>query len=85
MSTSELAQLTLTGATVTPARRGDVLTLGLDAFMLWPACGETRKQFACLTHRQRLANQGQLEMHTEHGGEHVIAALCPTHGWEALS
>ena len=35
--------------------------------------------FYCETHQQRLANLGNLAIHIESGGEHVVAVWCRRH------
>lgn len=79
-----MTETTLSPA-VTFATAGELLTLDGETFVLWSACGAAAPTLACLTCRQRLANQGQLEMHTETGCAHRIAAWCQRHGWEALA
>jgi len=67
------------------AHAGDLLVLDGETWMLFSNCGASAQMMACLTCSQRLANQGQLEMHIA-TGEHRIAAWCPEHGtWEAMA
>ncbi|MFI5230485.1 MAG: hypothetical protein ACHQWU_15525 [Gemmatimonadales bacterium] len=71
-------------AIVRSTRPGECVSIDGQTYMLYSACGAPAPELWCVTHALRLANQGQLEMHTEPGsGEHVIAAKCAVHGWEA--
>jgi hypothetical protein len=69
--------------TIVRAKAGEILVLEGEPHMIWSSCGAPTATLGCVTCGQQLANQGQLEMHTEHG-IHVIAALCLRHGWESL-
>lgn len=48
-----------------------------------PRCECARVGYWCLTHRQRLANTYQAELHVEQG-RHTVARDCCNHGINAL-
>lgn len=81
----------MTAGKYSAAVAGDRIHLpDADAGFVVPRCVLTpplaARGYACLPCRQRLANWYQLEAHLETSGEylHVIARLCPEHGWETL-
>lgn len=69
-------------ATIIRAKAGQVHLIHGEPVMLWSACAGVHASLGCIPCNQLLANEGQLEMHTESGGTHVIARYCVKHGWE---
>jgi hypothetical protein len=47
-----------------------------EPYMVMGPCGQGGHVFYCVRCRAGLANVGQLEMHVEHGGIHVIVVWC---------
>lgn len=66
------------------AKTGDVVPVrnSLDVIenvlVLWP-CESDQRLIYCLTHQLTLRNWGQLEMHVEVGGDHVLTRFCGRH------
>ena len=73
----------MSAGTIVRPKPGEVLVINGDPVMLWSRCGRLLSTLACVTCTQTLANQGQLEMHIEADGDHVLAVWCEKHGWEA--
>lgn len=79
-----------------PAVAGDVVSLlegpadaqYVERSVVAPRCDTfSPRGFVCITHRQRLANEYQLQSHLETMGpdvEHVVASVCAWHGAEEL-
>lgn len=71
---------------VTWSRRGYILDApapfregGIEPMMVLSRCTDLLAVWFCESCRCNLANQGQLEMHLDRGGTHVIAVWCSKH------
>lgn len=65
-------------------RAGDVIRVQAidnreEPIMVLSHCGLAIRGYHCDTHRQALANIGQVVLHCEDGGEHRIATWCSHH------